>query len=66
MVWFGLVWFGLVWFGLVMFGKVWFGLVWFRVVGVVWVVGVGSMVFRVVEDAVVMKPVFFIFMAMLK
>ena len=36
-------------FGLVSFGLEWFGLVWFWVVGVV----------GVVEDVVVMKPVFF-------
>ena len=54
----------MVWFGLLWFGLVWFGLIWFGVFGVdrlVLVVGVGGMVevVRVVEDVVVMKPVFF-------
>ena len=72
LVGFGLVWFGLVWFDLVWFGSVWFGLGWGDLGGWVgWrglVVGVGGMVglVRVVEDVVVMKPVFSIFMAMLK
>ena len=69
LVWFGLVWSGLVWFGLVKFGLVLIGLVWFvwfgvvEVAGLVWDVGVGGMVgvVRVVEDVVVMKPVFFNF-----
>ena len=53
----------MVWFGMVLFCFVWFG-----VVRVVLVVGVGGMVGvdRVVEDVVVIKPVFPIFMAMLK
>ena len=48
----------MVWFGLV--GVVWFGFVWFGVVWVVLVVGVVGMVgvVRLVEDVVVMKPVF--------
>ena len=57
LVWFGLVWFGLEWHGLVWYGLVGFGLWWLRV----WVVWVGEMVgvVRVVEDVVVMNPVFF-------
>ena len=54
---------------MVWYGLLWYVLVLFVVVGVVWVVGVGGMVWviRVVEDVVVMIPVFFsILMAMLK